>query len=191
MEKNRRKSRAKKQSNERPQRTLWLASVIRENLYEFVIREGMKALDTMLEQDRERICGPAYAKGDGGSAVRWGSTEGRLVMAGRRVVVRKPRARKDGKEVKLPTWEQFADDDPLNERTMEQMVLGVSTRNYSRSVEELPDELAAHGASKSAASRRFVELTAEKLEAWLTRDISALNLVAIMIDGIQVGEHVS
>lgn len=190
MEKNRRKSRAKKQSSEQPQRTLWLASVIRENLYEFVIREGMKALDTMLEQDRERICGPAYAKGDDGGAVRWGSTEGRLVMAGRRVVVRKPRARKGGKEVKLPTWEEFSDDDPLNERTMEQMVLGVSTRNYSRSVEELPDELAAHGASKSAASRRFVELTAEKLEAWLTRDIGALNLVAIMIDGIEVGEHV-
>ena len=190
MQKNRRNTGANKQPNGGVQRTLWLAAVIRENLYEFVIREGMKALDTMLEHDRERICGPAHAKGDDGNAVRWGSTDGRLVMAGRRVVVRKPRARRDGKEVTLPTWAQFADEDPLNERTMKQMVVGVSTRNYSRSVEELPDELGAHGASKSAASRRFVELTAEKLDEWLHRDIGALNLVAIMIDGIEVGEHV-
>ena len=76
---------ANKQSNGGAQRTLWLAAVIRESLYEFVIREGMKALDTMLEHDRERICGLAHAKGDDGNAVRWGSTDGRLVMAGRRV----------------------------------------------------------------------------------------------------------
>jgi hypothetical protein len=31
----------------------------------------------------------------------------------------------------LPTWQQFADDDPLNRRTVEQLVLGVSTRGYA------------------------------------------------------------
>jgi transposase-like protein len=189
MKKNRRKSRVREQSNGAGQRTLWLASVIRENLFEFVIREGMKALDTMLEQDRERLCGPLHSKGNEGDAVRWGSTDGRLVMGGRRVIVRKPRARRDGTEVPLPTWAQFADEDPLNERTMEQMVLGVSTRNYSRSVEEVPDELGAHGDSKSAASRRFVEITAEKMQEWLERDIGDLKIVVIMIDGIEVGEH--
>src|SRR5262245_39824881 len=104
MKKNRRKSRVREQLNGAGQRTLWLASVIRENLFEFVIREGMKALDTMLEQDRERLCGPLHSKGTAGDAVRWGSTDGRLVMGGRRVIVRKPRARKDGTEVPLPTW---------------------------------------------------------------------------------------
>lgn len=190
MKKNRQNRVGSKRAVGGEQRTLWLASVLRENLYEFVIREGMKALDTMLEQDRERLCGPAGSKSNGDEPVRWGSTDGRMVMGGRRVIVRKPRVRKAGKEVPLPTWEQFGDEDPLNERTVEQMVIGVSTRNYERSMEPLPDELGAHGASKSAASRRFVEVTNEQLEEWLNRDISQLRLVAVMIDGIQVGEHV-
>jgi transposase-like protein len=172
-----------------PQRRLRLAAVIRQNLYEFVVQEGMKALDAMLEQDRDVVCGPKHSKRGDHEAVRWGSTDGRLVMGGRRVVVRRPRARKNGNEVTLPTWGQFADEDPLDRRTMDQMVLGVSTRNYDRSVEELPDELGPHGASKSAASRRFVAATEENLQEWLGRDLSALRLVAIMIDGIEVGEQ--
>jgi transposase-like protein len=110
-------------------------------------------------------------------------------MGGRRVVVRRPRIRKGGREVDLPTWEQFADEDPLNDRTVEQMVVGVSTRNYERSLEELPEDLGAHGASKSAASRRFVAMTEENLQKWLHRDLSELKLVALMIDGIEVGER--
>jgi len=73
---------------------------------------------------------------------------------------------------------------------MEQMVLGVSTRNYKRSLEELPDELGAHGDSKSATSRRFVAATQENLDAWLNRALSELKLAVVMIDGIEVAEHV-
>jgi transposase-like protein len=171
------------------QRTLRLAAVTRENLYDFVIGEGMKAVQELLERDRELLCGPKHSKGTKEDAKRWGATDGRLVMAGRRIVVRKPRARRGNKEVPLPSWSQFADEDPLKERTVEQMVLGVSTRDYDRSVESVPDELGPHGASKSAASRRFVAFTQEKLDAWLKRDLSAMRIVAIMIDGIEVGEH--
>src|SRR5258706_4206206 len=171
------------------QRRLRLASVIRQNLYAFVVEQGMKALDAMLEQDVELLCGPKHARGSEQQALRWGNAEGRLVMGGRRVIKRRPRARKDGREVVLPTWAQFADEDPLAQRTMEQMVVGVSTRNYERSLEELPGELEPHGASKSATSRRFVELTEQKFDEWLASDLSQLKLIAIMIDGIVVGEQ--
>jgi transposase-like protein len=171
------------------QRKLRLAAVLRENLYEFIIGEGMKAVQELLEQDRERLCGPAYAKGDADAPQRWGATDGRLVMGGRRVTVRKPRVRHGGKEVTLPSWAQFADEDPLEERTVEQMVLGVSTRGYDRSVEPIPDELGPHGASKSAASRRFVTLTAEKVETWLKRDLTELRIAVVFIDGIEVNDQ--
>jgi transposase-like protein len=172
------------------QRTLWLARFMRRSLYEFVVGEGMKAFDALLEAEQSELCGPAYTKGAASDPVRWGKTEGRLVMGGRRVMVRRPRVRKCGKEVPLPSWEQFANEDPLNERTLEQMMLGVSTRGYQRSVEPLPDELDPHGASKSAASRRFVTITEEKLTEWLERDLSQLGIVVVMIDGIEVGDHV-
>jgi hypothetical protein len=35
------------------ERTLMLADVIQENLFAFVVREGMKALDVLLERERE------------------------------------------------------------------------------------------------------------------------------------------
>ena len=171
------------------QTMLHLAEFVRRNLHVFVVREGMKALDTMLEQEREQLCGPAYAKGSKSEAKRWGHAEGRLVMGGQRVMVCKPRVRQEGREVLLPSWQQFADEDPLDERTMAQMILGVSTRGYQRSMEELPDELGGHGASKSSASRRFVAKTKEQVTKWLERDLSELKLCVIMLDGIQVAKH--
>ena len=50
------------------ERTLMLAEVVRENLFAFVVREGMKALDVLLERDREALCGPAYTRGPATSA---------------------------------------------------------------------------------------------------------------------------
>jgi len=44
--------------------------------------------------------------------------------------------------------------DPLEQRAVEQMVLGVSTRRYARSLEPLPEVVAARGVSKSAVSER-------------------------------------
>jgi transposase-like protein len=155
----------------------------------FIIGEGMKALDQVLEEDRVALCGPAYSKGIEGDPVRWGFTEGRLPFGGQRVVVRKPRVRKGDEEVDLPTWDAFSDEDPLDERALEQLVLGVSTRGYSRSLETLPPELDPHGTSKSAASRHFVATTQEQLDAWLEKDLSELPIVAVMLDGIIVAKH--
>ena len=52
--------------------------------------------------------------------------------------------------------------DPLTPRAVEQMVLGVPTRKYVRSVERAPPGHASRGTSKSAVSRRFVAATREK-----------------------------
>lgn len=94
------KTARKKSQNQAPtpqaQRTLHLASVVRRNLYAFVIQEGMKALDVMLEQDREALCGTPHKKNKSDDPERWGHTEGRLVMGGQRVIVNKPRVRHQG-----------------------------------------------------------------------------------------------
>ena len=44
-------------------------------------------------------------------------------------------------EVTLDTWERFAEADPLTPRAVEQMLLGVSTRKYVRSIEPAPPGL--------------------------------------------------
>jgi hypothetical protein len=95
----------------------------------------------------------------------------------------------NGREVPLETWERFAEADPLTPRAVEQMVLGVSTRNYARSIESAPPHMSTRGTSKSAVSRRFVAATREKLSEMMSRDLSGLAICATMIDGIHMGEH--
>jgi putative transposase len=109
--------------------------------------------------------------------------------------MKRPRARTTegkggkGKEVPLPSWKKFAEEDPLSARAVEQMVLGVATRKYDRSLEAMPPGVKTRGTSKSAVSRRFVEATMEGLETWLKRPLSDLSLAVLMLDGIVCGEH--
>ena len=44
-----------------------------------------------------------------------------------------------------------------------------------------------NGVSKSAASRRFVALSAERMAQWMTADLSELDLLMIQIDGMHIG----
>ena len=163
----------------------------RATLHEAVVAAGMTVLSAMLEEDRTRLCGARYAHDAFRNASRVGFADGELAIGGRRVAVRRPRARDvHGREVRLPTWEQFACADPLTPRAVEQMVLGVSTRNYARSIEPAPTTIKTRGTSKSAVSRRFVDATREQLRRMMGRDLGQLALCAVMIDGIHVGEHV-
>ena len=68
--------------------------------------------------------------------------------------------------------------------------LGVSTRGYERSIEPLPTGVKGRGASKSAASRRFVVATKARVGALLCQRLEALDLVVLMLDGIHVEDHV-
>jgi putative transposase len=168
-----------------------LADVIRRDLREFVIDAGLLALEEMLERERTVVCGPRYAHQEERRAHRGGHTVGELVMGGRRVRVRRPRARgMNGREVVLPSWTAYAAEDPLHERALAQMLLGVSTRRYEGSLEGVPAGVVARGTSKSAVSRRFVAATEAQMRVWLGRDLGDIDLAVLMIDGVYVDEHV-
>jgi transposase-like protein len=170
---------------------LRLVEVVRQDLRAFVVSEGMKALREMLEEERAQLCGRRYRHDPERTCSRAGYAPGELVMGGRRVSVPRPRVRdRDGHEVPLTSWSAFGDEDPLDERAVRQMLLGVSTRKYARSLEPLGPELAERGTSKSAVSRRFVEVTSKKVDEWLARPLEGVDVIAILIDGIHVDEHV-
>lgn len=163
----------------------------RATLHDAIVSAGMSVLGAMLEEERTKLCGPRYAHDPDRAATRAGHAPGELAFGGRRVRVLRPRVRGiDGNEIPLDTWGGFAEADPLTARAVEQMVLGVSTRNYVRSIEPAPPRVATRGTSKSAVSRRFVAATREKLAELMSRDLSGLTLSVIMIDGIHIGEHV-
>lgn len=191
MEKTRRKKAESKGPAQMLLPLLGLVATIKGALFELVLGSGLGVLQALLEQEREQLCGARYRHDPKRTASRAGyANEAELVLGGRRVAVKRPRVRSsDGKEVPLPSWEKFADEDPLNARAVEQMLLGVATRKYARSLEALPAGTKSRGTSKSAVSRRFVEETAKNLKDWLSRNLSELSPVALMLDGIVCGEH--
>jgi transposase-like protein len=96
----------------------------------------------------------------------------------------------EGEEVTLPSWKAFSNKDPLDERAVEQMLLGVSARRYDRSLEGVGAGVRTRGTSKSAVSRRFVAKTEAQVGAWLGRDLSEIDLAVLMIDGVHIDDHV-
>ena len=161
----------------------------RAELMELAVASGLKVLTTMLEADRTAICGPRYAHQLERDASRAGTVPSEVVVGGRKVALRRPRVRANGAEVPLPTFQLMAREDPLNRRVVEQMLVGVATRQYARSLEPLPATMPTRGTSKSAVSRRFVVKTAAQLAAWRSTALDAIDLVAFLIDGVQIGEH--
>ena len=71
------------------------------------------------------------------------------------------------------------------------MLGGLSTRRYPLGLEPVGTQVAqaASGTSKSAVSRRFVAMTHTALAELLTRDLSTLDLVWLLIDGVHFAEH--
>jgi putative transposase len=166
------------------QRMLPAAAMFGE-LRELVIHAGLRAVELMLEVERTAICGAPYQRQEERQATRMGHAPGELVLGGRRVSVKRPRARTQAKEeVVLPSWKRFSAEDPLTERAVEQMVVGVSTRKYARSLEPVAAGVATRGTSRSAVSRRFVAATQEQLDEWMASDLRGLKLVAVMIDAL-------
>src|ERR1700724_1592428 len=173
------------------QRWLHLPGLVREALYETVIGAGLACVDEALEAERVALCGARYEHAVDRKALRAGHAGSSLVLGGRRGGVNRPRARTvEGRELRLPSWREWSARDPLHERAIEQMVLGVSTRGYARSLEPLPEAVTVRGVSKSAVSERFVYGTERKLAELMSRDLRQLQVVALLIDGVHFGEHV-
>jgi len=161
----------------------------RAELMELAVASGLKVLDAMLEEDRTAVCGRRYAHLPNRQATRAGTVASEVVLGGRKVAIRRPRVRADGHEVPMPTFQTFADTDPLNRRVVEQMLVGVATRQYGRSLEPTGGAIVTRGTSKSAVSRRFVVRTTAQLNAWRSTSLEALDLVTLIVDSVHVAEH--
>src|SRR5207245_11764163 len=116
---------------------------------------------------------------------------GKIVFKGVKVTIERPWVRRlDVKELPLASWEKSIDEDWLGRWAMNLMLINVSTRKFRRAVRlpegDLPIAV-GDGTSKSAASRRFVALSAERLAEWMRSDLSKLDLLVIQIDGLHIG----
>jgi putative transposase len=152
---------------------------------------GQQVFQTLMEQDRERLCGPKHLPNPTRHAYRGGSVPSEVVLGGRRIVLPRLRARSvTGEELALPSFTYASAQDPLDAHTLEAIAVGVSTRQYARTLDPLPAELPERAVSKSAVSRRFVALTSAQLTSWLAAPLDGLDIRIILIDGLHFRDHV-
>ncbi len=156
----------------------------------FCLISGIAALEEMLNEDAQALCGGRHERTAGRKGHRWGVTTGPIGFHGGKVGVRRPRVRgKAGQEIPLPSWTAAREEDWLGKWAMNLMLINVSTRKFGRAVRlpegDLPVEK-SDGTSKSAASRHFVALSAVKMGEWMNSDLSGLDLLAIQIDGLHI-----
>src|ERR1700761_5411702 len=168
------------------------SEAIKKGLLAFVQQIGLLAFRELLEGEAAQIAGPKGKHNAARTVHHWGTADTVLPFGGRHVVVPRPRVRskgKGGKEVELPSIAAAREADPMPAHVAEQGVVGVSTRGYKRSLEPVDESLETRGESKSNVSRALIENTTEKLADFLARNLADLDVVAMFIDGIEIGKH--
>jgi transposase-like protein len=167
-----------------------LVGAAKEGLLALSVEVGFGVLRELLEQEVVEVVGPKGKWNAQRTAVRHGHEDGEVTLGGRRVQVKRPRARTaDGEsEVSLQTYEHFAERDQLEEVVLERMLSGVSTRNYRRAHEPVGAEVETgeRSTSKSAVSRTFVHRTRQQLWMLMSRPLHDVRLAAVMLDGIEL-----
>jgi transposase-like protein len=165
----------------------------KKGLLAFVQQMGMTVLSELLAAEAAQIAGPKGKHLAARTHHHWGTATTPICFGGRNVSVEYPRVRARGRrkggEVTLPSIETLREGDPLTARVAEQIVVGVSTRGYERSLDPIDSSIEARGASKSNASRALIEATTEKLAQFVARKLDDVDLIAMFIDGIEFGGH--
>jgi len=170
-----------------------IAESAREGLLALAVGTGLQVMYAMMDADVAALAGPRGKHQPDRVAVRHGSEGGSVTLGGRRVAVRRPRVRAaDGSgEVAVPSYELFSGTEVLGRMAVERMLAGLSTRRYRHGLEPVGETVAAEAAatSRSAVSRRFVAATEHALAELMGADLSVVDLVVLMVDGVHFAEH--
>jgi len=170
-----------------------IAESATEGLLALSVGAGLQVMQTLMEQSVVALAGPKGRHDPDRVAVRHGHEPGSVTLGGRRLRVQRPRVRAtDGSgELPVAAYELFSQTQVLGRLALERMLGGLSTRRYPVGLEPVGTQVAqaATGTSKSAISRRFVAMTHTALAELLSAELSQLDLVCLMIDGVHFGEH--
>jgi len=177
-----------------------IAADVREGLLAIAVGAGLQVMAAMMAADVDALCGPKGRHDPQRAATRHGSEVGSVTLGGRRLPVRRPRVRavdatsRSGTSTELPiaSYEAFTGTEVLGRKALEQMLAGLSSRRYQVGLEPVGEQVAgqATSTSKSTVSRRFVKATEAALTDLMGADLSSLDLVAFMVDGVHFADHV-
>ena len=166
-----------------------VAAALQQGVGELMRQAGLELMQLIMDNEVRQLAGERYQRRtQEQQPYRWGHEKGFLVVDGQKVPIQRPRLRSEkGREESLGSYELFRRSEPLDADVWDELMLGLSTRNYAQAVREFTE---AYGIEKSAVSEHFVRTSREKLRGILERPLGKLKLCAIYLDGIEFkGQH--
>lgn len=161
----------------------------RTSIDELMSEAARGFVEQLLVLSAQEVAGAKHPGRRMGEVLWHGSQPGRVVLAERKLALRRPRLRSQtarGREVAIPVYERLQAEPRLGERIRDILVRGVSTRKYA---EVLPRMAGTVGIAKSSVSRRFIRASRDALEALTGRRFDEVDILAVWIDGIIVDDH--
>ena len=152
-------------------------------LIQALIPVALERVQEELTADVKRLAGERYAREDRlPGHVRWTHQRGSIYLADQKLPIAVPRVRDRlrNQEVPLPTYERLQQPRALDTGLLHKVLGGLSTREYERCAEAVPE---AFGLSASTVSRRFKRASARKLRELTERRLESYDLVALILDG--------
>ena len=148
---------------------------------------GVKTLELILALSAEQVAGPRTPGKARGEIRHYGSQQGRVQLADRKVRVKRPRLRhKTEGEVPIPAYEALRKNQALSQYMLGALMRGISTREYH---EVLPKMAETVGVSRSAVSRQAIEASVEQLKQLQERRWDQVEILVIYLDGQRFAEH--
>jgi transposase-like protein len=171
------------------QLTLPIAEIlagVEDSLESLAGQAGVLMIRALLDDEVDHKVGSRYAHVPQRAAFRHGHEDGFVVFAGRKVPLPRPRVRAvDGREVPLDRYGMFQAAGRMQEAVARRVVRGVSTRNYAGALDAVCD---GYGIERSSISRHWQAASAKQLKGLMERPLGDLDLVALMLDGIEFHE---
>ena len=148
---------------------------------------GLMMMKALIDDEVEQLTGDRYRHLPDRQAVRWGTQDGHVVYAGRKVAVEKPRVRsaKGQGELPLRRWDAFSNPRRMEQAVQNKILRRVSCRDYEGALDEVCD---GYGIDKSSVSRRWQAASAKQLAALMERRLDDLDLCVLLIDGKGFGD---
>ena len=152
-------------------------------LIQALIPVALDRVHEALKEEVQRLAGERYARaGRQAGHVRWTSQRGSIYLADQKIPIQVPRVRDRlrNQEVPLQMYERLQQPRALDTGLLHKVLGGLSTREYERCAEAVPE---AFGLSASTVSRRFKRASARKLRELTERRLEGYDLVALLLDG--------
>jgi len=147
---------------------------------------GTLLVQKLLEAEVAELSGGRYGREEE-KCYGWGKQAGYVMLGGQKVRIEHTRLRRGrrgkGSEVVPESYRRFQEDTDRTRRVFANLLASVSCRQYGKAIETVQE---GYGISKSVVNGEMIKATAGQLGELCDRRLEGIDLLVLVIDGIEV-----